>query len=298
MSSFKPMLAATLKGEVRYPVWVSPKLDGVRAVVKNGVVLSRSLKPIPNKYVQAQFSWCEGLDGELIVGSPTDKNCMQNTTSGIMSVEGEPNVYFHYFDCFTHPTLKFFDRFGVASDLVDVASESTMSDTTRVVPVNQTIVTCDDELYQLETDYLSLGYEGLILRAPEVPYKYGRSTLKEGSLTKLKRFNDSEAIVVATHELLHNENSKEVDALGYSKRSTRKSGLIQLGMLGSFEVKAENWDINFFVGSGFTEQQRKDFWLVKDQLIGKIIKFKYFEQGVKAVPRFPTFVGFRSNLDR
>ena len=39
-----PMLAATVKSvaDLRFPLLASPKLDGVRAYVKNGVVWSRS----------------------------------------------------------------------------------------------------------------------------------------------------------------------------------------------------------------------------------------------------------------
>jgi DNA ligase 1 len=50
MKNFKPMLAVDC-GDVnalRFPLFASPKLDGVRAVVMNGGLMSRSLKPIPN----------------------------------------------------------------------------------------------------------------------------------------------------------------------------------------------------------------------------------------------------------
>ena len=60
---FKPMLAATLEPPfaVKYPVLVSRKLDGIRATIQGCVVLSRSLKPIPNRHVQQLFSHLEGL---------------------------------------------------------------------------------------------------------------------------------------------------------------------------------------------------------------------------------------------
>ena len=72
--SFRPMLAGTITklSQVKYPVLGSCKLDGVRAVVREGMLLSRSLKPIPNKFLQKQFSMLEGFDGELILGDPDD----------------------------------------------------------------------------------------------------------------------------------------------------------------------------------------------------------------------------------
>jgi len=70
------MLAATVKsvGDLRFPLLASPKLDGIRAIVRNGQVLGRSLKPLPNKLIQRMLGRedLEGLDGELIVGNPQD----------------------------------------------------------------------------------------------------------------------------------------------------------------------------------------------------------------------------------
>ena len=66
--TFRPMLASHCKdmSNLRFPVLVSKKLDGVRASVQGGRLMSRSLKPIPNENVQAMFKGLpEGLDGEL-----------------------------------------------------------------------------------------------------------------------------------------------------------------------------------------------------------------------------------------
>jgi DNA ligase-1 len=61
---FKPMLASPADmSKLRFPLWLSPKLDGIRALVINGVVMSRSLKPIPNQHVQSLFGHLEGYDG-------------------------------------------------------------------------------------------------------------------------------------------------------------------------------------------------------------------------------------------
>ena len=69
---FKPMLAAPVTDIelLNYPVLASPKLDGIRCVVIDGVAYSRSLKPIPNEEIQKFFSSgkYDGFDGELICG--------------------------------------------------------------------------------------------------------------------------------------------------------------------------------------------------------------------------------------
>ena len=89
MTLFKPMLATdAVLEKLRFPLLASPKLDGVRAIVRDGVVYSRSNKPIPNVFVQETFKGLDHADGELIVGLPTAKDCMQATMSGVMSKNG------------------------------------------------------------------------------------------------------------------------------------------------------------------------------------------------------------------
>ena len=74
----KPMLATEADfNKLRYPVCAQPKLDGIRVIIKNGVVYSRSLKPIPNKHIQALFGNLHGVDGELIVGDVTAQDVFQ-----------------------------------------------------------------------------------------------------------------------------------------------------------------------------------------------------------------------------
>jgi len=65
---FKPMLSGKLDkllAGVRYPALVSPKLDGVRCVIIDGVAMSRTLKSIPNKFVQECFGIAK-LNGLIV----------------------------------------------------------------------------------------------------------------------------------------------------------------------------------------------------------------------------------------
>ena len=82
----KPLLACEVPLEdVKFPVYVSTKLDGIRCLIIDGVAYSRSLKPIRNKFIQSIIGKQEynGLDGELIVGNVYDKDVFQKTTSGV-----------------------------------------------------------------------------------------------------------------------------------------------------------------------------------------------------------------------
>jgi DNA ligase-1 len=295
------MLAVEVELEkLEFPVIASPKLDGIRAVIKDGKVLSRSLKPIPNKHIQKQFSRypiLNGLDGELIVGSPLDKNCMQNTTSGVMSQDGEPNFKYYVFDYWTHPDRPFETRIG---DITRWKNTTAFKQCSNFVVVLKHIkVDNMEELLQLEEQYLKMGYEGVMIRKRDAPYKYGRSTVKQGYLLKLKRFADSEAEVVEAEELLHNHNEATLDALGNTVRSDHKDGKVGGDTLGALVVKDITTGITFKIGTGFDATTRQELWDMHKEgvLVGKIVKYKSFLIGVKEAPRFPVFLGFRDKLD-
>ena len=98
--TFKPLLAYTVKDAeaLRYPVLVSPKLDGIRCVIHNDQPVSRTLKPIPNRFIQSELGFYPPFDGELMVGDPLDPAAFNKSTSGIMSHDGEPAFTFWVFD--------------------------------------------------------------------------------------------------------------------------------------------------------------------------------------------------------
>ncbi len=292
--NFKPMLAATLTdvSAVRFPVLASPKLDGVRAIVKDGVVVSRSLKPIPNRHVQELFGYddLEGLDGELIVGSPTAPDCYRSTVSGVMREDGHPNVVFHAFD-WVGSTGPFRGRLAQVNEKCPPFVGSVRC------AVPHALIVVPSELDTFETKCLEQGYEGVMLRDPNGAYKFGRSTLKEGGLLKLKRFSDSEAEILGFEERMHNTNEKLRDERGYAKRSTAQDGLVPCGTLGALLVRDIHTGVEFSVGTGFDDATRAGIWANRHRTLGALVKYKHFSIGNYDKPRFPTFLGFRDPID-
>lgn len=287
MIHFRPMLAAAVSDPTKlvYPLYASPKLDGIRAVVRNGMLVSRTLKPIPNAFIRRHFTAKhEGLDGEIIVGSPSASNTFNVTTSAVMSADGEPEFMFYAFDRWTAGGA-FSERF----EHVQSIKESFLR------PLTHRLVNNTDELLAAEQRILSLGYEGVILRDPRCAYKLGRSTLKEQGMLKLKRFSDSEAVVLDIVEEMHNANDAAPDERGYTKRSSAKSGKQGKGRMGALVVRDVHSDVKFQIGSGFTEQERMALWSTSP--VGRIVRYKFFEVGVKDAPRHPVFIGFRDPLD-
>lgn len=287
------MLASDAK-QIQFPCYASPKLDGVRCVVKDGQLLSRTLKPIPNRYTQqklARHDILEGLDGELVVGSPTSKDVYRTTSSGVMSGPGEPDVILYVFDYYTQPDTPYETRWN---NLVSFFQNKNFHGV-QLLP--QAWIINQESLDEYEACCIREGYEGIMVRSPQGRYKFGRSTAKEGLLLKVKRFSDGEAVITGCEELMRNHNQAEMDELGHTKRSSHQENLVGGNTLGALCVQDCETGIAFKIGTGYTAQVRQELWDARHEIEGKIVKYKHFEVGVKDAPRFPVFLGFRDPID-
>lgn len=289
----KPLLSCEVDiDKVIFPIYVSTKFDGIRALVIGGVVYSRSLKPIRNKHVQKLFGRNEynGFDGELIVGDIYAKDVFQKTTSGVMSEGGEPDVTFHVFDIWSLPTFDYEYRQQILQNAL--LQDSVMSNI--VYTMIHKCNTKESLLFYLQHEK-SVGGEGLIGRNPKGVYKYGRSTPKEQFSIKFKFFKQDEFEVVGFTERMHNNNEQKRDELGYAERSSAKDGMIPTDTLGSLILKFG--DTTFNCGTGFNDVLRKEIWDNKDKYLGKLASIRYMSVGMDKLPRCPSFVWFRSGDD-
>lgn len=296
-TAFRPMLGAKadLK-KLKFPVMGSAKLDGVRFLIKDGKVLSRSFKPLPNKMLQWVYGITdmEGLEGELIVGHPAAKDVYNKTIREVMTIEGPTTAILHVFDKFDIPRTYFETRYKILQEHIEDAVPHL-----RVVAVRQTMITNVEELLREEERLLDLGYEGMILKDPYGTYKYGRSTVSEGKMLKLKRFVDSEAQVLGVNELMSNQNSAEISALGYTQRSSHQENQVPMETMGSLTVRDLQTNVVFDIGTGFTQADRDEFWKRRDSwaVSGLRIKYKHFPIGAKDKPRHPVYLGIRHKID-
>lgn len=291
----KVMLASAVTdySKITWPKYASPKLDGVRAVVVDGVVYSRSGKPIRSKAVQKLFGdhRYNNLDGELIYGSPTAEDVFNKTTSFVMSEnipEGmsEKEITYYVFD-YIEDSLPYRERRYLFP--IDVT-------TRQVTEVGQIVVYDLDEMEAFESQCLREGFEGIMLRSIEGMYKHGRATEKSQDLLKVKRFVDYEAKVIGFEELLTNNNPAMTNELGYQERSSCKENLVGANTLGALKCITQE-GVEFNVGTGFDAATRKHIWGNRDKYVGKLAKIKSFPIGVKNAPRLPVFLGFRDEDD-
>ena len=120
-----------------------------------------------------------------------------------------------------------------------------------------------DELAAVE----KVGGEGLMLRKPDSKHRGGRTA----DLLKVKSFHDDEALVI-----------------GYEDGKGKYDGLV--GSLVCITKAGER----FKVGSGLTDNLR-GFNTIP---IGSVITFKYFELTKDGIPRFPTYMRIRPDVDK
>lgn len=280
---------------LKFPLLASRKIDGIRCAVNESVALSNTLKPIPNAFIQNTLGHpaLQGLDGELVVGNPSDPEVFNKTMSGVMAFGGRPDFRYLVFDDWSNLSLGFADRLRVADKKITYIHET--FEGFRVYMIPHVLVQSLSALVDLERQYLDEGYEGMMVRSLTGLYKEGRSTVKEATLFKIKRFVDAEAVVIGVVEEYENTNVATVSETGYAKRSSADAGMIPKGTLGALVVRDTETGQEFKLGTGFTAIQRAEFW--RQDLIGRIAVYKKFPYGEKDRPRLPTFKGFRDPLD-
>lgn len=271
---------------------MSEKLDGMRAYWCGKKLWTRSGLPIiAPEWFLASLPADLVLDGELFLGRQRFDECMSIARRTDASEEWRQLRYV----VFDAPSVKggvavrlqraaeaLAAATGAASNSaanvplavtkggpVSLSTDSTSSDKavywvmhphTECIGIDHLL----EELARVE----SLGGEGLMLRSAVAAHRGGRNS----DLLKVKSFHDDEALVTA-HE---DGNGKYA------------------GMVGSL-VCVSRRGARFKVGSGLTDAMRSPRAAPKP---GTVITFKYFELTKDGIPRFPTFLRVRPDVDK
>jgi DNA ligase-1 len=290
---FRPMLGHT---EVPDDDWLRmyfdqggtfigfPKYDGIR-VLMDIVPVTRKLKILPNIHVREQLvdlcpTYC---DGELTL--PAGE--FHDVQSAFMSRHGFPEFVYHIFEYVELPWMPFYERNACLSSHVPYGDP-------RIEVLHGQMISSFATLQKYEEEQVSLGHEGVILRNPLQTYKYGRSTLSEAGMLKLKRFLDDEAVIVGFEELLHNDNEPKINALGLQERGHGISKKRRGDTLGAFICKSAKFEKEFRVSCGhLSAVARKDIWDMRNCYMNEEITYIYQPYGTKDRPRSARFKWFR-----
>lgn len=281
---FKPLLAAPADVDaLRYPLMASPKIDGIRCLLMDGGVCSRTLKLIPNLHIRSMLASAPvGYDGELLTYTGGVRDEFNTVQSKVMRRDGEPEFKLLVFDNF-NATMGFAFR------------HAHIHNTNFIERVEHVVIDDLDELDAYEADCVDrLGWEGIMLRDPNGKYKRGRSTVREQILLKVKRFTDDEATITGTVEQMENTNEAKTNVFGRTERSSAKAGMVGKDTLGALQCI---WNgIEFDIGTGFNQDQRDKLWSKRLSLVGQKVTFKFQGVGSLGAPRFPVFLHIRHDI--
>lgn len=336
-NTFRPMLSAGINNpndfdRLTFGTYVgSPKLDGIRMLIHpdKGAV-TRSLKPIRNIKLRSYLERLveavpevAGLDGEITALSPgyvTHPEIFNWTTRSVMSAYGDPrnnphNMHTYWlFDKFWDPAhpKAYQENYNIRHEAVQRTiakiqkfEHAFMTDKQIPLPalcteLESVPLYAKGQVELREEYYVDAGYEGLMLRDPDKPYKFGRSALTntQQHLIKIKRFIDEDAEIIGFEELMHNDNAQTKDEFGLAERSSHKANLRPGNTLGKLVCKAITGrfeGVSFRIGTGFDQATRQKIWDNQQAYLGLKVKFKYQDIGSKDAPRIPVFHGFRED---
>lgn len=302
-----------------YPLLISTKLDGCRLLFKQGEIVTRSLKSLPNKQLNEKFEplrkYSEEanliLDGEVFApGVPfqfivscfmtedyNDKKSIKKWTElcqeydyFISRQEVFDKLKFYCFDCLiTGKEDKSFDwRYTDASKSCDNFPELS-------VHLSHIKVNNSQEVQSYFERVLKEGYEGLILRNPKSPYKYGRCTVKEGIAYKLKPWVtiDSKIIGFVQATQVNKEAEKTINELGRSRTSKKQEDRHIIDKAQAFVVDFNGKELS--VPIAMTDEKKEYIWKHQKEYLGKYVEYKYMNVGMKDLPRIPKFIRLRED---
>lgn len=273
----------------KYPVangtefWLTQKLNGMRATLYNGQLIARSGVPFKGlDHILKELRWADcahiALDGELTLADThglRDNEAFREAT-GILNSDNEhkTGICFTIFDAIPYadfdsanPKVSYSHRRTILNEVEETVSNS---ECVRVLPVlyhGRDLQKIDELLEQMVRE----DKEGLMLNT-DVPYKRTRHK----GILKIKRFYTMDLLIIRAEE--------------GSGRLAGKLGALVLDYKGN-EVK---------VGSGFTDEQRRDYWDMRNNLIGQLCEVKYKEisydknTGLESL-QFPVFVQLRAD---
>ena len=319
----RPMLAAKFD-EARTALhlmedgylYIQPKIDGMRVLFDEGVAYSRSWKPWTNVHLQSfatvYTASTHGWDGEMLPGihegDTIHPDVFRRAMSDLRAMDGTTEFTYYLFDLWDVglPEAGRQTEYYIRKDIAECTPFKLWECGGRsfkvlVRPCPTFRVTTLEQIAEYEETFLAQGFEGAILRRKNGLYKNGRATPKGGELTKLKRFEDDEAVIVGYEVAYENQNAATINELGLTSRSAHQDNLVPKDYLGSLTVellKDRSKRFNIGVMKGFTQDDRRSLLKSGNALLGKIVKFKH--QGYAGgydLPRTPVLDSFRDPID-
>ena len=304
MSITRPQKAETADfSNLRLPAIVQPKIDGVRGMNLVGHFTARTLKRFRNTELEIfDNPLFLGFDGELAKGGLTDQHLCTQTTSWTNSYSHKTDRIlptWNLFDFVNKDTwyLPYYKRWELLQQYVKALKEKYPEFHFLQEVPGAFLAETVEQIQQAHAYFVSLGYEGTIIRYAHGSHKNGRSTLKEGYYLRIKDFLSESAQILGFTEAQENFNIPKINALGYTERSSSKENKIGKGMIGALIIRLPDGN-EAKIGTGsLTHEQLTEYFNEPEKLIGRWCDFKHMPQGAKDKPRFGQFSCFRQEED-
>lgn len=231
--------------------WYSEKLDGIRAYWTGERFVTRNGNPIYAPHWFTNTLPAVPLDGELWAGRGNFHLVQQTVLDQRPSDEAWKQIRFMVFDL-PESAGDYQKRYYTLIDLVKNIDQR------HVGFVEHKPISSEKELFDKLDAITEVSGEGVMLRNITSRYQAGRGS----DLLKLKKFNDAEATVI-----------------GYKPGSGRL-----MGMLGALLVRLDD-GTEFYIGSGFTDEQRKS-----PPTIGATVTFRHNGFTNSGKPKFARYM--------
>ena len=262
-----------------YPVLVQPKYDGFRATYIPGEgFISRTGKKFRNKYLSEHFSKLHEIQDTVLDGELYIPNTPFQELSSTVSTEDAQIVADLRFVVFDAIPL---DEWNNRSSELSCNSRITLlrkavnaiCDYPKVLDVPTDKVYNSAELVVMYKDYLTKGYEGIMIKSESGLYKWGRVGADK-RLLKLKPFKSEDLTVTGIFD-------------GKGKLE---------GTIGGILCRFNNIDSSVRVGTGFSMADRKAISADPNGHIGKVVEIKYLEKTKDGKSlRHPVFARWRDD---
>ena len=309
MKTFRPIKAPntqvpgkTIKEQAEnlpLPLIASYKLDGIRCIFKEGNMYSCSLKNIPNEKLHERFALLKRfskdndviLDGELYAPS-----IPFNELSGVcrrLSSELPNDLSFYCFDYLQtshgQEDSPFFER------KINLIYTEDKIGCEYFKVVDQISLNTAEEVVSYFNEAIAFGCDGLILRDPEGQYKYGRASLREGLIFKLKPYRSFEGKVIGIIQAtkVNPLAKKKINKLGYSETSKKKKDRILIESSCAILVLHEGFSLKVMLA--MTDKEKREIWRNRARYVGRWAEYKGLEIGMKDLPRHPVWLRWRDD---
>jgi ATP-dependent DNA ligase len=257
-----PMLAHKFsdhKGKMDFPVYVQPKLNGMRMLFDGETGWSRGNKEVIPEVIQHLKFDTGGyiLDGELMLPNNV---LLQESMTAIKKYRPElsPKLLYHVYDI-VDDNLPYTERHEIIHQLF----HNTPKNIVRV-PTWEAFVESDVMVWH--KSFVRDGFEGTMVRDPASFYEIGKRSY---SLLKLKDFTDAEYPIV---DVIDGDGSDRELAIFILETDDGQR----------FNCRPEG-----------SQENRAELFKNRRQLVGKYLTVRYFELSKDGIPIFPVGVSIR-----